>query len=162
MKAQKKMTVKMSKINNKKNMQEKIIEKNKIETKEEVKIESNYISIDDFLKVEIMLGTIKSVEEVEGSEKLYKLKVDFGDYVEVESEGGLIEKELKYRTVFSGIKKFVKAEDLLNKQFPFVTNLAPRKMMGEYSEAMILAASEDEVLALMSPTQSLKNGTKLK
>ena len=156
------MTVKMSKINNKKNMQEKIIEKNKIETKEEVKIESNYISIDDFLKVEIMLGTIKSVEEVEGSEKLYKLKVDFGDYVEVESEGGLIEKELKYRTVFSGIKKFVKAEDLLNKQFPFVTNLAPRKMMGEYSEAMILAASEDEVLALMSPTQSLKNGTKLK
>ena len=137
------------------------------ETQQEQKVEeSKYISIDDFAKVEIMLGTIISVEEIEGSDKLYKLKVNFGEYNEIESEGGLTEREEKSRIVFSGIKKYVKIDDLLGKQFPFVTNLAPRKMMGEYSEAMILAGSEvqdeNEVLALMSPTNILSNGTKLR
>ena len=101
------------------------------EIQQEQKVEeSKYISIDDFAKVEIMLGTIISVEEIEGSDKLYKLKVNFGEYNEIESEGGLTEREEKSRIVFSGIKKYVKIDDLLGKQFPFVTNLAPRKMMG--------------------------------
>ena len=114
----------------------------------EVIVENKYISIDDFAKVEIKLGTINAAEVVEGSEKLYKLSVDFG--------------EEKMRTVFSGIRKFVTIEDLIGKQLPFVTNLEPRKMMGEYSEAMILAASEGEALALLTPTQKLSNGVKLR
>ena len=142
--------------------EQKVEENKKVESAEE----SKYISIDDFAKVEIMLGTIISVEEIEGSDKLYKLKVNFGEYNEIESEGGLTEREEKHRTVFSGIKKYVKIDDLLGKQVPFVTNRAPRKMMGEYSEAMILAGSEaqdeNEVLALMSPTNILSNGTKLR
>lgn len=115
---------------------------------EQIKTESKYINIDDFAKVEIKLGTINTAEVVEGSEKLYKLSVDFG--------------EEKTRTVFSGIRKYVTVEDLVGKQLPFVTNLEPRKMMGEYSEAMILAASEGEVLALLTPTQKLSNGVKLR
>lgn len=113
---------------------------------EEVK--NKYISIDDFAKVEIMLGTVMSAEEVEGSDKLYRLKVDFG--------------EEKVRNVFSGIKKYVSVDEIVGKQFPFVTNLEPRKMMGDYSEAMLLAGSERETLALMSPTKALPNGTKLR
>lgn len=113
---------------------------------EEVK--NKYISIDDFAKVEIMLGTVMGAEEVEGSDKLYRLKVDFG--------------EEKVRNVFSGIKKYVSVDEIVGKQFPFVTNLEPRKMMGDYSEAMILAGSERETLALMSPTKALPNGTKLR
>ena len=113
---------------------------------EEVK--NKYISIDDFAKVEIMLGTVMGAEEVEGSDKLYRLKVDFG--------------EEKVRNVFSGIKKYVSVDEIVGKQFPFVTNLEPRKMMGDYSEAMILAGSERETLALKSPTKALPNGTKLR
>jgi methionyl-tRNA synthetase len=107
-----------------------------------------YASIDDFLKIEIKIGEVKEVNEVEGSDKLYKLKVDFGTD--------------DIRTVFSGIKKFVSIEDLLGKQFPFVTNLAPRKMMGEYSEAMILAGNDADNFALLNPSNKLQNGTKLK
>ena len=133
---------------------------------EEVK--NKYISIDDFAKVEIMLGTVMSAEEVEGSDKLYRLKVDFGE-VEKATEAETfingvdisIEKP-KYRNVFSGIKKYVSVDEIVGKQFPFVTNLEPRKMMGDYSEAMILAGSEGETLALMSPTKVLPNGTKLR
>ena len=110
--------------------------------------QSKYINIDDFAKVEIKLGTRMSAEVVEGSEKLYKLSVDFG--------------EEKPRQVLSGIRKFVATEDLVGRQFPFVTNLKPRPMMGMASEAMILAASEGEVLALLAPTQKLPNGVTLR
>lgn len=110
---------------------------------------SEYISIEDFAKVEIRLGTIIEVKDVEGSDKLYQLTVDFG--------------ETSPRNVMSGIKKFRKVEDLIGRQFPFVTNLAPRKMMGKYiSEAMILAASSDVDFSLFPSENKLPNGTQLR
>ncbi|MDI9355354.1 MAG: hypothetical protein QM532_04295 [Cyanobium sp. MAG06] len=121
--------------------------------------EPTYISIDDVMKVEIKLGQVKECEIVDGSEKLYKLKVDFGEKD--------IDGTNKYRTVFSGIRMFVSVEELLFRQFPFITNLKPRKIMGEYSEAMILAADEEimiengeklEKLTLLSPNKEMSNG----
>ena len=115
---------------------------------EEIK-ENKYISIDDFVKVEIKLGTILEVKEVEGSDKLYQLTVDFG--------------EASPRNVMSGIKKYRSMDDILGKQFPFVTNLAPRTMMGKYvSEAMILAASDDALFSLFPTETKLSNGTLLR
>lgn len=105
------------------------------------------ITIEDLQKVEIKVGKILSVEEVEGSDKLYKLSVDLG--------------EEKPRQVLSGIKKFFEKDFLLDKQFAFITNLAPRKMMGFDSEAMILATGE-EFLALLSPTVEVKNGSQMR
>lgn len=107
------------------------------------------INIEDFLKVEIRVGQILKVEEVEGSEKLYRLEVDFG---EVES-----------RQVLSGIKKYFSVEDLMNKQFAFITNLEARKIMGLESQAMILAGGDKEggELALMTPNKKIKNGSRL-
>jgi methionyl-tRNA synthetase len=105
------------------------------------------ITIEDLQKVEIKVGRILNIEEVEGSEKLYKLAVDFG--------------EEKPRQVLSGIKKFFEKDFLLNKQFAFITNLAPRKMMGLDSEAMILATGE-EFLALLSPTIEVQNGSQMR
>ncbi|MFO0743881.1 MAG: hypothetical protein U0469_02415 [Candidatus Paceibacterota bacterium] len=105
------------------------------------------ITIEDLQKVEIKVGRILNIEEVEGSEKLYKLAVDFG--------------EEKPRQVLSGIKKFFEKDFLLNKQFAFITNLAPRKMMGLDSEAMILATGE-ESLALLSPTIEVQNGSQMR
>lgn len=87
------------------------------------------INIDDFKKVEIKAGKVLEAIPVENSEKLLKLKVDFG--------------EERPRQVFSGIAKFIKPEDLIDVVCGFVTNLEPRSIMGETSEAMILAVSGD-------------------
>ncbi len=84
------------------------------------------INIDDFKKVEIKIGEIISVEPIDGSDKLLKLKVNFGT---------------EERQVLSGIKAyFPDPQQLVGKRCPFVTNLEPRMMMGLESQAMILAA----------------------
>jgi methionyl-tRNA synthetase len=88
------------------------------------------ISIDDFKKIEIRVGEIKSAEKIEGSDKLLKLNVDFGD---------------EERQVLSGIAAFFPDPGTLaGKRCPFVTNLTPRAMMGLESRAMILATGGDE------------------
>ena len=112
-------------------------------------MEEQKITIDDFAKVEIRLGTVTAVEVVEGADKLYKLTVDIG--------------EDKERQILSAIREFVSQEDLLGKQFPFITNLPTRKMRGLESEGMILAAGDEEQgLALFSPSKKLSNGTRLR
>ncbi len=88
------------------------------------------ITIDDFKKVEIKIGEIVSVENIEGSDKLLKLKVNFGS---------------EERQVLSGIKAhFPDPQVLVGKRCPFVTNLAPRVMMGLESQAMLLATGGTE------------------
>ncbi len=89
------------------------------------------ISIDDFKKLEIKIGHILDVEEIEGSDKLLKLKVDMG--------------EENPRQVVSGIKKFfINPKDLVGKKCAFASNLEPRKLMGLESQGMILAVSGGE------------------
>lgn len=120
-------------------------EKQITETKQEEKM---YATIDDFQKIEIRIGTVLSVAVVEGADKLYILQVDLG--------------EGKPRQILSGIREYVKEEELLNKQFPFVTNLAPRMLRGHESEGMILAGNDEHGLALLNPTKPLINGTRLR
>ena len=97
------------------------------------------ITIDDFKKVEIKIGEIISVEHIEGSDKLLKLKVNFGQ---------------EKRQVLSGIKAyFPDPQALVGKRCPFVTNLEPRMMMGLESQAMLLAAGgTDTPFALFETT----------
>ena len=125
------------------NETEKNIEEKKVSVSDKL-----YATIDDFAKIEIKLGTILSASVVEGADKLYILSVDVG--------------EEKPRQILSGIREFVQLEDLVGKQFPFVTNLAPRMLRGHESQGMILAASDDSGLALLIPSKMLKNGTKLR
>ena len=85
----------------------------------------NQISIDEFAKIEVRVGKVVEAKNKEGSEKLIRLVVDFGN---------------ETRIIFTGVRHFgYTPEDFLNKQFFFVTNLAPRKMMDETSQGMILA-----------------------
>lgn len=100
------------------------------------------ISIDEFKKVEIRIGEVISAELVEGSEKLLKLKVNFGD---------------EERQVVSGIAKyFPDLNQLIGKRCAFVTNLEPRMLMGLESQAMILATGgDDEPLHLFESTAPL-------
>lgn len=109
--------------------------------------EKQLATIDDFEKIEIRIGTVLSVSVVEGADKLYVLQVDLG--------------EEKPRQILSGIREYVTPEDLLNKQFPFVTNLLPRKLRGLESNGMILAGNDENTFALLNPTLHLKNGTRL-
>jgi methionyl-tRNA synthetase len=111
-------------------------------------VEKVYATIDDFMKIEIKVGTVLSVSVVEGADKLYILSVDFG--------------EEKPRQILSGIREYVQAEELVGKQFPFVTNLAPRMLRGYESQGMILAGSDEGGLALFNPSKSLVNGTRLR
>jgi methionyl-tRNA synthetase len=111
------------------------------------------INYDEFAKVEFKVGEIKEAIKVEGSEKLIKMKVDFG--------------EEKLRIVFSGIQKYYEPEYLVNKKTVFVTNVEKKKIMGEESEAMIFAASADATtaeaasLSLLLLDKELANGSKV-
>lgn len=84
------------------------------------------ITFDDFAKTDLRVGKILSASEVEGSDKLLKLRVDVG-------------KEI--RTVFAGIKSSFAPDEVVGRKVAVVCNLAPRKMRFGTSEAMILAAS---------------------
>jgi methionyl-tRNA synthetase len=94
------------------------------------------ITIDDVKKVEMRAGKILSAEPIEGSEKLLKLSVDFGEDVP--------------RTILSGIAKyFPGGEGLSGITCGFVANLEPRPMMGLESQGMILATSGENYFSLM-------------
>ncbi|MEZ4200505.1 MAG: tRNA-binding protein [Candidatus Paceibacterota bacterium] len=106
------------------------------------------ITYEDFAKLEFTIGTIQSVEVVEGADKLLRLLVDVG--------------EDKPRQIVSGIREYF--EDprwLVGKQCPFVTNLRPRVIRGLESQGMILAASANDVFALLIPHNELPVGTKV-
>ncbi len=107
------------------------------------------IKYDDFAKVEFKIGEIKEAIEVEGSEKLLRLQVDFG--------------EENLRTVFSGIKKWYSQTDLIGKKTIFVTNISPRKIMGEESQAMIFGAEDEtgENMSLLFLDKDLPAGSKV-
>lgn len=83
------------------------------------------ITIDQFQQVEIRVGLVTAAENVEGSEKLIRLHVSLGT---------------EERIIFTGVRTYgYAAEDFINKQFLFVTNLEPKKIMSEESQGMILA-----------------------
>ena len=107
------------------------------------------IKYDDFAKVEFLVGEIKEAMEVEESEKLLKLQVDFG--------------EENLRTVFSGIKKWYSPMDLIGKKTVFVTNITPKKIMGEESQAMIFGAEDEngENMSMLLLDNDLPVGSKV-
>ncbi len=95
------------------------------------------ISADDFFKVELRVGEVLESTEVKKSKKLLRNVVKIGD---------------ETRVIFSGIKEWYTPEEMVGKKVTVVCNLAPRKMMGEMSEGMILCAEdEDGNLSLVSP-----------
>lgn len=99
------------------------------------------IQFEDFAKLDLRVGEIKNCEAKEGSEKLLRLTVDFGE------EGT--------RNILSGIAQWYSPEDLIGKQFIFVFNLAPKTLMGEESEGMILAAEGEKPLPLIPSERTI-------
>ncbi len=107
------------------------------------------ISYEDFAKLEIRVGTVRAAELIEGTDKLLKCSIDFGEY-------GM-------RTIVSGIAQFRSPEVIIGKQLPYIVNLAPRMLRGVESQGMLLAASLGiDGLALLHPDIPVPNGTILK
>ena len=113
------------------------------EKKEEVPVDDGFITIDDFAKVKLKVAKVLECEKVEKSDKLLKLLLLVGE---------------EKRQVVSGIAKTYKPEDLIGKYVILVANLKPVKLRGIESNGMILAASDDDTLTLLTPMAEIEAG----
>ncbi len=105
------------------------------------------ISIDEFSKIEVKVGTVRSAERVPDTDKLLKLMVDFDE-------------EAGPRQIVSGIVKYVSDPDtLVGRQLAFVTNLEPRTLRGLESNGMLFAVGSDESFAFLTPDRVVPPGT---
>lgn len=142
---EKKPEVLFARIDEKKFMEElnKELEAQKEEKpkKEEIKEE---ITIDDFSKVELKVGTIIECEKHPKADRLLVEKIDMGEEI---------------RQVVSGIADTYKPEELIGKQVIVVTNLKPVKLRGVDSNGMILCASSEKGLSIISPITEMSNGS---
>jgi methionine--tRNA ligase beta chain len=105
------------------------------------------ISIQEFKNIELKVAQIKEVSEHPNADKLYVLVVDVGD---------------KTKQVVAGIRNFYQKEELVGKQVVLVDNLEPAMLRGVESQGMILAGSDENGLAIISPGKQLKNGSIVK
>ncbi|CBZ02445.1 tRNA-binding protein [Clostridium botulinum] len=107
------------------------------------------INMDVLDKIDIRVGTIKLVEDVEKSDKLVKLSVDFGEFT---------------RTILVGMKgERDNPKEIEGKQALFVVNLAPKKMAGEVSEGMLfdIGYADGIIPVLAQPEKPTPNGTRV-
>ncbi|MBN1390631.1 MAG: methionine--tRNA ligase [Candidatus Thermoplasmatota archaeon] len=119
----------------------------KKEDKEEEKMDN--VSFEEFMKLDLRVGTVLSVEEHPNADKLYVLKVDMG--------------EDEPRTLVAGLKRFYTKEEMQGKRIIVVANLKPAKMRGVTSNGMLLAAENEEVVAMLTvdPSRELPPGSKI-
>ena len=107
------------------------------------------INMDVLDKIDIRVGTIKLGEDVEKSDKLVKLSVDFGEF---------------NRTILVGMKgERDNPKEIEGKQALFVVNLAPKKMAGEVSEGMLfdIGYADGIIPVLAQPEKPIPNGTRV-
>ncbi len=106
-------------------------------------------NFEDWEKLDLRIAEIKEVEDIEGADKLYKIKLDVG--------------KLGERTICSGIKENYSKEELVGKKIIYFFNLAPRKMRGVESQGMLLAVDIKETgdCILISPEKDVKNGERV-
>lgn len=103
------------------------------------------ITIEDFSKLEIHIGTIIEAGNIEGADTLLKLVVDIGS---------------EKRQILAGIAQWTpNPKDLVGKQIPVLVNLEPRRMRGQESQGMMLAADENGEPILLHPARTVAPGS---
>jgi len=104
---------------------------------------------DDFMKVDLRIGTIISAEEFrEAKNPAYKMAVDFGD--------------LGIRKTSAQITELYKPEDLIGKQVVAVVNFPPKQIANMMSECLVLGGiGENREVTLLAPERNVKNGTRI-
>ena len=104
------------------------------------------ITIDDFFKAELRVAQVVECEKIKKAKKLLKLQLDLG---------------YEKRQVVSGIAQYYEPEDLIGKKVVVVANLKPVKLCGEDSFGMILCASNDNQLSIVSPSDDMQLGSEV-
>ena len=106
-------------------------------------------SIDDFIKLDIRVGTIIEVNDFPKAKRpAYKLTIDFGDEIGIKKSS-------------AQITDVYKKEDLINKQILGVVNFPPRQIADYISEVLVLGTYSEEGVVLIRPDINVKNGDKL-
>jgi len=105
------------------------------------------VTIEDFRKIELKVAEIKEVNDHPNADRLYVVTVDLGG---------------KIKQVVAGIKGSYKKEDLLGKQVVVVDNLEPAVLRGVESQGMLLAASDEQGIFIISPEKKVKLGSIVK
>lgn len=115
---------------------------------EPIKPKTPEITYDDFLKLDLRVGTIVTAELHPNADKLLVLKVDLG--------------EPEHRTICAGLKAHYDPAGLVGRQITVVANLAPRVMRGISSQGMLLAATDkDGIPQLITSASNVPVGTKV-
>jgi len=132
-----------------KNSQKEIISvnvpKNKANNNKDTFSEKNIINFDDFTKLDLRIGTIKTAEKVKKADKLLKLSIDLGKEV---------------RTVASGIAEHYSPEEIIGKKVVLLANLESRKIRGIESQGMILMAEDKSgKLSFLNTDIEIENGS---
>ena len=109
---------------------------------------SSEITIDDFMRVDLRVGTIRKAEPHPNADRLVVLSVDLGEEQE--------------RQLVAGIRAHCEPEALVGKQIVVVANLKPAKLRGVESRGMILAASDDSGVHVLAPDAPTAPGSKVK
>lgn len=105
------------------------------------------VTLEEFKKLELKVAKIAEVNDHPNADKLYVMKVDLGDQT---------------KQIVAGIKNFYQKEDLLGKQIVVLDNLEPVILRGVESQAMLLAASDENGLCIVSPQREMKLGSAVK
>jgi len=105
------------------------------------------ISFDEFQKMDLRIGKIKTAERIEGSDRLIKLRVDVGN---------------ESRQIVAGISESYSVVDLINKNIVVLMNLEPKILKGVKSDGMLLAADVDGIPVLLTTEKDVPPGTRIR
>lgn len=105
------------------------------------------VKIEEFKKLELIIAQIKEVKEHPNADRLYVLKVDTGGE----------EKQL-----VAGIRKFYTKEELIGRKVIIINNLEPAVIRGETSNGMVLAASDENGMSILTVDKDIKIGSVVK
>ncbi|HEX9445300.1 MAG TPA: methionine--tRNA ligase subunit beta [Candidatus Binatia bacterium] len=104
------------------------------------------MNIDDFRKIELRVGVVKSAEAHPNADRLLVLKVDLGT---------------EERQIVAGIRAHYPPEELVGRHVVVVANLEPAVLRGVESQGMLLAANDGERVVVLSPEKAVNPGAKV-
>ena len=105
------------------------------------------VTFEEFKKLEIKIAQIKEVNDHPNADKLYVITIDLGE---------------KTKQIVAGIRGFYKPEDLLGRHIVVIDNLQPALLRGVESQAMLLAAQDEQGISVIMPDRPVKPGSTVK
>ena len=106
------------------------------------------VTIEEFSKIELRVGTVKSAQPHPNANRLLVLKVDIGEEEE--------------RQLVASIRAHYSPEELVGKQIVVVANLQPAKLRGIESQGMLVAASDGEQVIVLRPEKRTRAGSQVR